>query len=60
MEAVGGEQIPGMGIFENRDSRKQLLAGSRYLLYKSREKWTRSQRQRVFILFAQYPDLEKA
>lgn len=47
-------------IFENGDSRKQLLARSRYLLYKSREKWTFSQRQRALILFAQYPDLEKA
>ena len=47
-------------IFKNGDSRKQLLAGSRYLLYKSREKWTFSQRQRALILFAQYPDLEKA
>ena len=46
--------------FENGDSRKQLLARSRYLLYKSREKWTRSQRQRASILFTQYPDLEKA
>ncbi|WP_449384876.1 ISAon1 family transposase [Chryseobacterium elymi] len=46
--------------FENGDSRKQLLARSRYLLYKSREKWTLSQRQRASILFTQYPDLEKA
>lgn len=47
-------------IFENGDTRKQLLARSRYLLYKSREKWTLSQRQRASILFTQYPDLEKA
>lgn len=46
-------------VFENGDSRKQLLARSRYLLYKSREKWTLSKRQRASILFAQYPDLEK-
>ncbi|WP_262497960.1 MULTISPECIES: transposase [unclassified Chryseobacterium] len=30
------------------------------MLYKSREKWTISQKQRAVILFAQYPDLEKA
>lgn len=47
-------------VFENGDTRKQLLARSRYLLYKSREKWTLSQRQRAFILFTEYPDLEKA
>lgn len=46
--------------FENGDSPKQLLARSRYLLYKSREKWTLSQRQRASILFTEYPDLEKA
>ena len=46
--------------FENGDTRKQLLARSRYLLYKSREKWSETQRQRAQILFSQYPDLEKA
>ena len=33
-------------VFENRDTRKQLLAKSRYLLYKSQEKWTETQRCR--------------
>jgi len=47
-------------IFENGDTRKQLLARSRHLLYKSREKWTISQKQRACILFSEYPDLEKA
>lgn len=47
-------------IFENGDTRKQLLARSRYLLYKSRKKWSESQRQRASLLFTQYPDLEKA
>ena len=47
-------------IFANGDTRKQFLARSRYLLYKSREKWTLSQKQRASILFTQYPDLEQA
>ena len=47
-------------LFENGDTRKQLLARSRYLLYKSREKWTESQSQRAKILFEHYPDIEKA
>ncbi|AZB32530.1 DDE transposase [Chryseobacterium bernardetii] len=47
-------------VFANGDTRKQLLARSRYLLYKSREKWTLSQKQRASILFTQYPDLEQA
>ncbi|WP_312301764.1 transposase, partial [Chryseobacterium sp.] len=46
--------------FENGDSRKQLLARSRYLLYKSREKWTISQKHRAHILFTEYPDLKEA
>lgn len=28
-----------MEVFDNGDTRKQLLARSRYLLYKSQEKW---------------------
>lgn len=59
-EGTGKEKKSTTELFENGDSRKQLLARSRYLLYKSREKWTQSQRQRACILFAQYPDLEKA
>ncbi|MFS4469899.1 ISL3 family transposase [Chryseobacterium sp. T20] len=47
-------------VFGNDDSRKQLLARSRYLLYISREKWKESQKQRAEILFREYPDLEKA
>ena len=47
-------------IFENGDTRKQLLARSRYLLFKSREKWTQKQKQRAKILFEQYPDIKKA
>ncbi|MFH7019305.1 transposase, partial [Flavobacterium sp. FlaQc-47] len=44
----------------NGDSVKQLLARSRYLLYKSREKWTQSQNERGQPLFELYPDLKKA
>lgn len=47
-------------IFENGDTRKQLLARSRYLLYKSREKWIESQNIRAKILFSEYPDVKKA
>ena len=46
--------------FDNGDTKKQLLARSRYLLFKSPEKWTPGQKQRARILFAQYPDLKKA
>lgn len=38
MEGLDQQQALKTEIFENGDSRKQLLARSRYLLYKSREK----------------------
>jgi transposase len=47
-------------VFENGDSRKQLLARSIYLLYKKESLWTESQRVRAGILFREYPDIEKA
>ena len=47
-------------IFPNGDTKKQLLARSRYLLFKSPDKWSKSQKERAAILFAQYPDLKEA
>lgn len=46
--------------FENGDTRKELLARSRYLLFKSAEKWTESQKNRAAILFKEYPDIKRA
>ena len=46
--------------FENGDTRKELLARSRYLLFKSAEKWTDSQKLRVKIVFREYPDIKRA
>ncbi len=46
--------------FENGDSRKQLLARSRYLLLKKESLWRESQRRRAKILFREYPDIKKA
>ena len=47
-------------IFPNGDTKKQLLARSRYLLFKSPEKWSNSQKERANLLFAQYPDIKEA
>lgn len=47
-------------VLENGDTLKQLLARSRYLLFKTDSKWTPSQRQRAELLFARYPDIEEA
>jgi transposase len=46
--------------FKNGDTKKQLLARSRYLLFKPSNKWTESQKLRAEILFKKYPDIEKA
>jgi transposase len=46
--------------YENGDTRKQLLARSRYILFKTENKWTESQKQRAEILFKEYPQLKEA
>lgn len=46
--------------FSNGDTKKQLLARSRYLLFKSGDKWTKKQKERAKILFENYPDIKKA
>ena len=47
-------------VLANGDTHKQLLARSRYLLFKSPDKWTESQRKRAEVLFEIYPDLKEA
>lgn len=47
-------------VLENGDTLKQLLARSRYLLFKDKHKWTDSQKQRAKLLFERYPRLQKA
>lgn len=40
------------------DTLRQLLARSRYLLFKAPGKWTDSQKRRAGILFKQFPDIK--
>lgn len=47
-------------LYENGDSEKQLLARSRYLLFKSSSHWTETQQKRATILFREFPSLQKA
>jgi transposase len=47
-------------VFENEDTKKQLLARSHLLLFKPESKWTMRQKQRASILFREYPDIKKA
>ena len=46
--------------FENGDTKKQLLARSHYLLFKSSSNWTDKQQARADILFKQFPQVEHA
>ncbi|MBE0392375.1 hypothetical protein BJQ96_02223 [Flavobacterium sp. PL0002] len=47
-------------ILSNGDTLKQLLARSRYFLYKNKSRWTQNQTERARFLFELYPDIEKA
>jgi transposase len=47
-------------ILANGDTVKELLARSRYLLYKFEEDWTLNQARRAAILFEKYPILKSA
>lgn len=47
-------------IYSNGDTKKQLLARGRYLLFKPGNKWSLSQKERADILFAEYPEIKLA
>lgn len=44
--------------FSNGDTAKQLLTRSRFLLYKSPNKWSESQKERATIVFTEYPEIK--
>lgn len=46
-------------LLSNGDTKRQLLARSRYLLFKPKSKWTPSQALRAELLFNLYPSIEK-
>ena len=45
---------------ENRETTLELLARSRYLLYKFKSQWTKKQENRAKILFKLFPEIEKS
>ena len=47
-------------VLPNGDTIKELLARSRYLLYKKEDEWTINQSNRAAILFAMFPTIKKA
>lgn len=47
-------------VLSNGDTLKQLLARSKYLLYKTEDQWTVNQTKRAGLLFEKYPSLNTA
>lgn len=47
-------------ILSNGDTLRELLARSKYLLYKYEKDWTLNQKQRAELLFAKYPQMKLA
>ena len=45
---------------DNGDTRRELLVRSRYLLYKSPDNWSPSQKERAKTLFREYPSVRQA
>lgn len=50
----------GTGTYSNGDTKRQLLARSRYLLFKTKSKWSSQQAKRAAILFREFPKIKKA
>lgn len=57
-EAKGLKKRYVSTTFENGNTRKELLAKNRYLLFKSVQKWTESQKFKGQIPFEKYPNIE--
>ena len=52
------EKVPYIPkLYENGDTKKQLLARSRYVLFKPMSTWSYLQKERAMILFKEYPQL---
>ena len=47
-------------IYKNGDTKKQLLARSRYLLFKTQTNWGKQQKERAEILFQEFPKIKEA
>lgn len=54
------EQRKKPKTYRNGDTKKELLARSRYLLFSFQHKWTESQKERAEILFQEFPEMKKA
>ena len=46
-------------VLSNGDTKRQLLARSRYLLFKSKTKWTQRQKERAELVFELFPTIKQ-
>lgn len=53
-------RMPAEKPYENGDTPRELLARSRYLLFKPVRSWTEKQKERATILFREHPDIQTA
>lgn len=54
------KKFPKVKVFENGETRKELLARSRYLLFKFEREWSESQEERAKILFREFPEIKES
>jgi transposase len=54
------QRMPIERTYENGDTPRELLARSRYLLFKPVHAWTERQKERATILFREHPDIQIA
>ncbi len=54
------KDLPKLKRHDNEDTEMELLARSRWLLFKFEKDWSDTQRERSKILFKQYPEIKKA
>jgi len=59
-EIYQSKKLPPAKKFENGETEMELLARSRYLLFKFSKQWASSQIERAEILFREFPEIEKA
>jgi len=59
-QAKGRKERYRAPMYENGDTKKQLLARSRYLLFKPEDQWKESQNNRASILFREFPEMKQA
>jgi transposase len=59
-QAKGNKEKYYPEVLSNGDTLKQLLARSKYLLYKTEDQWTVNQTKRACLLFDKYPSLKTA